>query len=120
MDYEGKNKIIYIGTVVLAIALVLIYAIYFIKQNHVKNETSSNRVVVSDTVLNSKEITDQGEKAEEIVNEIIALEIQEDNEETVEEVKEVTKSIRNIKAKDLEVKKAKNEINPMEDVIIEE
>ena len=83
MEYEGKNKIIYIGTVVLAVVLFVLYGVYFIQQSQVK-ETTTNY---------AREVKNSNEEGLGVVLGTSALEIEEviaEEQLPTEEVEEET------------------------------
>ena len=72
MEYEGKNKIIYIGTVVLFVIFILLYAVYFLVDHPENNKkrTTSDAIQVT-TSKEQEEISINGEIiAKEISGEI--------------------------------------------------
>ena len=84
MEYEGKYKIIYIGTVVLAVLLFVLYGVYFIQQGQVKETTHNyNREVKSANEEGLGIVL--GASAEEF-SEIVEEEVLEEDE--VEETKQ--------------------------------
>ncbi len=102
MEFEGKYKIIYIGTAVLAILLFVLYGVYFIQQSQIKETTqnynsevrSANEkdlgVVLGTSAVELSEVVEEGA----IIEEEPPLEEKEDEkeEEQVEEIVPVKKN----------------------------
>ena len=76
MEYEGKNKIIYIGTVVLFVAFIIIYAVYFITGGAANEKKKTTEAIQVNSTVEEEKILVNGEAiAKEISSEIAMISV---------------------------------------------
>ena len=105
MDYEGKNKIFYIGSVVLFIVIILLYVSYFLFN---KPTTNSTRKTADAVLVNNANEIDIVYNGEEIIEGV---------EETVVTPSKETKKKSNNQYKKVEI--IEQAAEEMQDVIID-
>ena len=114
MDYEEKDKKYLIGSIILLIIIVLLYATYFIFG---KTPSNSTRNTSEALIVNNSNKVEISNKAEVINSEEIAEEIIEDVEESLGVSQKDIKKKNNNQYKKVEI--IDKAAEDMQDVIID-
>ncbi len=114
MDYEEKDKKYLIGSIILLIIIVLLYATYFIFGKAPSNSTRNTSEAL---IVNNSNKVEISNKAEVINSEEIAEEIIDGVEESLDVLQKDTKKKNNNQYKKVEI--IDKAVEDMQDVIID-